>query len=243
MVLELVPVERVRTHELVVRQITAEIFAGRLRPGDRLPGERQLSEQLRVSIPSVREAVRILQALEIVRRCPGTGADSGLVVSAQPSLALTELLGMHVALSNYSVAEVMGVRIALETQSVRRIADRLGDVDLAEIEATLRRMSDPGLPRGTFHDLDTDFHLALARCSDNPLLADLMAALRASVRRPMDEAFAGDGRWADRQRVLVREHREIFEAVRDGDATLAVRLLVGHIEGFYDSLQSGGGPS
>ena len=235
--MQLAPLERAKTYELVVRQIKSEIFAGRLRPGDRLPGERQLSELLQVSRPSVREAVRILQAMEIVRSRPGTGAGSGLVVSAQPSRALTDLLGIHVALSSYSVVEVMSVRMALEEQSVRRLADQAETVDLTSVGDTLRRMSEPGLDRGTFHDLDTEFHVELARGSDNALLADLMAALRESVRRPMDEAFADDEQWLVRQEALVKEHVEIFDAVRAGDADLAATLMRRHIEGFYESLQ------
>ena len=237
--MELAPLERAKTYELVVRQIKAEIFAGRLRPGDRLPGERQLSEQLQVSRPSVREAVRILQAMEIVRTRPGTGASSGLIVSAQPSRALTDLLGIHVALSSYSVAEVMSVRMALEEQSVRRLAEQVEQADLSKVKATLNRMSDPELERRDFHDLDTNFHVELARGSDNALLADLMMALRESVRRPMDEAFADDEQWPARQQALVREHAEILEAVRVGEPGPAASLMRQHIEGFYESLQPG----
>ena len=236
--MQLAPLERAKTYELVVRQIKEEIFAGRLRPGDRLPGERQLSELLQVSRPSVREAVRILQAMEIVRTRPGTGPGSGLVVSAQPSRALTDLLGIHVALSSYSVADVMSVRMALEEQSVRRLAERAERADFTEVGETLARMSEPGLDRGTFHDLDTEFHVELAHGSDNALLADLMAALRESVRRPMDEAFANDAEWPTRQEALVQEHVEIFAAVRAGDADLAAQLMRRHIEGFYESMQS-----
>lgn len=238
--MRLMPLDKAKTYELVVRQIKAEIFAGRLRPGDRLPGERQLSELLQVSRPSVREAIRILQAMEIVRSRPGTGASSGLIVSTQPSRALKDLLGIHVALSSYSVPEVMDVRLALEEQSVRRLALRVDTVDLTPIRSSLERMSEPGIDRGTFHDLDTQFHVELARGSDNALLADLMVALRESVRRPMDEAFAHDGQWAERQKALVQEHVEIFDAVDAGDPERAAALMRRHIEGFYESLQGTG---
>lgn len=239
MTLQLAPLERAKTYELVVRRIKEEIFAGRLRPGDRLPGERQLSEQLQVSRPSVREAVRILQAMEIVRTTPGAGPSSGLVVSAQPSRALTDLLGLHVALSSYSVAEVMSVRMALEMQAVRRLAEPGQERDLSPIEDALSNMSDPEIPRPAFHDLDTEFHVELARGTGNALLADLMMALRESVRRPMDEAFADEPAWPERQRVLVQEHVEILEAVRSNDAERAEDLMRRHIDGFYESLQQG----
>jgi GntR family transcriptional regulator, transcriptional repressor for pyruvate dehydrogenase complex len=234
--LRLEPLERAKTYQLVVRRIQDEIFAGRLKPGDRLPGERQLSEQLQVSRPSVREAVRILEAMEIVRSRPGTGATSGLIVSAQPSRALSDLLRLHVALSSYSVSDVIQVRLALEDQSVRRLAEHIQDADASRVRDTLEKMGDPDLDRSTFHHLDTEFHIALARCSDNSLLADLMAALRDAVRRPMAEAFDDDEQWDQRVKELVKEHEDIFEAVLSGDGDRAAVLMRQHIGGFYDSL-------
>ena len=63
-----------------------------------------------------------------------------------------------------------------------------------------------------------------------------MSALRDSVGRTMEKAFAKDPLWADRQEALVREHAEILVAVRAGDAALSTSLMRAHIEGFYESL-------
>src|SRR5680860_384593 len=231
--LKLEPLERAKTYQLVVRKIQDEIFAGRLRPGDRLPGERQLGEQLQVSRPSVREAVRILEAMEIVRSRPGNGANSGLVISTEPSRALSDLLRLHVALSSYSMSDVLQVRLALEEQSVRRLAEHIAETDTSRVQETLKKMATPGLDKSTFHDLDTEFHIELARCSDNTLLADLMAALRDAVRRPMVEAFDNHPDWSKRVEELVDEHTQIFEAVRSGDGDQAAALMRQHIGAFY----------
>lgn len=233
MSLQLGPVKRAKTYELVVTKIKDEIFAGRLRPGDRLPGERQLSELLNVSRPSVREAIRILEAIEIVRSRPGNSAGSGLIVSTEPSRALSNLLGIHVALSSYTVPEVLSVRMALEVEAVRRIATRIATIDLSQCADTLQRMADPKLDRTTFLDLDTEFHVGLARASDNTLLGDLMVALREAVRRPMADAFDNDEDWAERAAGLMSEHSAIFEAISRGNADEAESLVRHHIEGFY----------
>lgn len=235
MTLRLEPLDRVKTYELVVRQIKDEIFAGRLRPGDRLPGERQLSELLNVSRPSVREAVRILQAMEILRSHPGTGSNSGLIVSTRPSHALTDLLGLHVALSSYSVAEIMDVRLALECQVVRQVAEHPDQLP-EELPKILAKMADPDLDRLEFHDLDAEFHVALAQAASNQFLADLMSAMREAVRRPMNAAFAGHDDWAELQQTLAREHQEIYDAVTSGDADLAERLIRQHIEHVYQTV-------
>ena len=192
-----------------------------------------MSELLQVSRPSVREAIRILEAMEIVRSRPGNGADSGLIVSTKPSRALSNLLGVHVALSSYTVSEVLSVRMSLEVQSVRRTAERIDTADVTHVRDILQRMTDPDLDRVSFLDLDTQFHVELARCADNTLLADLMAALREAVRRPMAEAFDNDLDWPARAKMLVREHTEIFDAICAGDPDTAEALVRDHIEGFY----------
>jgi|SRR5690554_2330702 len=238
MTVQLGPLERAKTYELVVRQIKGEIFAGRLRPGDRLPGERQMSELLQVSRPSVREAIRILEALEIVRSKPGNGADSGLVVSTEPSRALADLLGIHVALSSYTLAEVVNVRMALEVQSVRRIADNIDTMDVSQVRETLEQMKNPELDRTAFLDLDTEYHVGLARCSNNALLADLMAALREAVRRPMAVAFDDDEAWPERALMIREEHESIFEAICAGDANEAEARMRHHIEVFYHEIEA-----
>ncbi|WP_228386472.1 FadR/GntR family transcriptional regulator [Ornithinicoccus halotolerans] len=239
MALQLEPLDRAKTYELVVRRLKDEIFAGRLRPGDRLPGERQLSELLQVSRPSVREALRTLQAMEIVRTRPGAGPSSGLIVSAEPNRALTDLLGLHVALSSYSVVDVLTVRMVLEMESVRRLATRVQEVDLSPVREALEEMARPDIDRKTFHEFDTEFHVELARGSKNVLLADLMAALKEAVRRPMDSAFEGDPDWAEHSQGLLREHQQILDAVSRGDADGAAELMRHHIEGFYSVLRDG----
>ena len=236
--LRLDPVDRAKTYELVVRRIQEEILAGRLRPGDRLPGERQLSESLQVSRPAIREAIRVLQALEVVRNRPGAGPASGLVVSTEPAKALSDLLRMHVALTSYSVADVLRVRMALEEQAVRLLASRSEEINADRLTELLDRMSEPNLDPHAFHDLDAEFHLEIARAADNQLLADLMQALRDAVRQTMLDAYLAPPEWDSWVGELVEEHRAIFEAASRGEGDEAARLIREHIGGFYDALKS-----
>lgn len=229
------PLARTKTYELVVRRIKDEVFAGRLKPGDRLPGERELSEQLNVGRPSVREALRTLQTMRILDHDQRGGARGGLYVSTAPSAALSDLLGVHVALSSYSVAEVTAVRLSLETQVMRHLAehpDRIPD----RIPEILTAMADPALPRSDFHDLDAEFHVTLARAASNQFLADLMSAMRESLQRRMDEVFGEDANWPETQRLLAQEHVDIHRALVDGDTALAERLIGDHVAGSYASL-------
>ena len=74
-----------RTHQVVLAHIEDDLTAGRIRLGDRLPGERALAERLGVSRPSVREAIKILEALGVIRTATGSGPEAGATVVADPA--------------------------------------------------------------------------------------------------------------------------------------------------------------
>ena len=92
--------------------------------------------------------------------------------------------------------------------------------------------------RTAFLDLDTEYHVGLARCSNNALLADLMAALREAVRRPMAVAFDDDEAWPERALMIREEHEAIFEAICAGDANEAEARMRHHIEIFYHEIDA-----
>ncbi|PSK85969.1 GntR family transcriptional regulator [Murinocardiopsis flavida] len=233
--LDLAPVDRAPTYELVISRLKNEIFAGRLRAGDRLPGERQLSEQLGVSRASVREAIRALQALEIVNARPGNGPTSGLIMTARPRIALSNLLRLHVGLASYSVADLMAVRVSLEAQAVTTLVAK-DHIDLDGLHALLDRMAAPGVTPDEAQDLDAQFHLSLASQADNPLLADMMQALRDAIATSMLDAFRAQPDWPAFAAGIVAEHRAIVDALEARDGALAVRLMRDHVEAFYDAV-------
>lgn len=222
-------VSRSRTYELVLQRIEEQIVAGNLRVGDRLPAERDLAAQLRVSRSSVREAVRILQAQGVLTSGVGTGADAGTVVTALPAEALTRVLHLHLALSSFSLAEMVDARVTLERSSVRLAARDATEEDLAEMRRLLAAMADPGLTRIRFNDLDIAFHVAVARASHNRLVSDVTVALRNSLRQHLQQAFDRVQDWPSLRDGLVRDHRAIYAAVLARDADTAAARVEAHI--------------
>lgn len=227
------PVEQAKAYELVLRRIKDEILAGRLRPGDRLPAERQLSEMLQISRPSTREAVRVLEALQIIKSRRGTGPDSGLIVKSNPGEALSELLRLHVALSGYQVSDVMWVRMALEEAAIRQLTLAREDVDLGPLDTLIEQIAVPGLSPEEVNELDTQFHVEMATLTGNQLLSDLMQAIRDGIQRTMLEAFGTVPDWPTYVSELVAEHGALVAAIRSGDADEAASLMRAHIESFY----------
>lgn len=224
------PVMRSRSHELVLDQVEEQILAGTLRVGDRLPGERDLASHLEVSRSAVREAIRSLEAQGVVRSGVGSGKDAGTVVSAMPSEALTRLLRLHVALTNFPMDDVVDARVMLERSSADSASRHATASDLDTMRAALDGMDRDGVDQETFNDLDTAFHVAIAEASGNRLVADMTIALRDSMRRPILRALQSLGsEWREVADQLRADHRAIFAAIERGDGALAATLVEEHI--------------
>jgi GntR family transcriptional repressor for pyruvate dehydrogenase complex len=224
---------RERTHEVVLRRIEEDLAAGRITLGQRLPGERQLAEQLGVSRPSVREAIRVLEAMGIVRTAAGSGAAAGAVIVADPSTALASAMRLHLATSHLVIDDIVATRLLIESWSVRTAATAKVHGPFAEAERLLDAMDDAGLTPELFHQLDAEFHVELARLAGNPLVTAVMSALRDSIQEYVMAAVPGLPDWSATARKLRREHRGILGAVRSGNGERAAALVTSHITGFY----------
>lgn len=233
--LDLKRVEKRRTWEEVIHQIENQVLQGRLRPGDRLPGERQLAEQLGVSRASVREALRVLEALEFIRARTGTGEGSGSIVVQEPTAggAMTSLLRLHVGLSHFTMPDVIETRAVIEAWAARMAARQAGDAELQKLAGILRRMEDPSLSRADFNELDTEFHVGVAETSGNRLVTYLMHAIRDAVRLEMVAAFDRLDDWHKVADSLRREHAAVYHAISVRDEEAAARTVENHIRAFY----------
>src|SRR5207249_7012822 len=147
--------------------------------------------QLGVSRASVREALRVLEALEFIHARTGTGEGSGSIVVREPMAggAMTSLLRLHVGLSHFTMPDVVETRAVVEAWAARMAARRAGRADLEKLDGILRRMESPSLSRWDFNELDTQFHVGLAETSGNRLVTYFMHAIRDAVRFEMVAAF------------------------------------------------------
>ncbi len=227
------PVERLPTYELVLRRIEEQLLNRTLRPGDRLPPERELATMLGASRPAVREALRVLQAQGVVRSAVGTGADSGTIVTAAPSGALTRLLRVHLAVASFPLSDVVEARVMFERFSALGAAKAITPAFLEGIAAPLAAMDQPDIDRARFNELDTEFHVAIAEAGGNRFVADLTVAVRESIRSDILGALEGSGDWPEVRDGLRADHHAIYQALAAADGPRAADLLEAHITGFY----------
>jgi DNA-binding FadR family transcriptional regulator len=214
-------------------QIEQRMSDGRLRPGDRLPSERDFATLLGVSRPSLRETLRVLEALGIVEVRPGGGADGGAVLSDSPGAGFVTLLRLQLALGHFSQADVLATRLALESWSCSEAATCRSDEDLRDLSLILDEMDSPLIAANDFNRLDAAFHVRIAEASGNALTAHLMRSLRTAINRQMMDAYARLNDWRETARSVRKEHREILTAIEAGDANGAALLVREHIESFY----------
>jgi Transcriptional regulators len=227
------PARRTRAFEEVLAEIERRIVSAGLTVGDRLPGERQLAEQLSVGRSSVREGLRVLETLGVVSSQAGRGPDAGAVLTSRPGDTLTDLLRLHLGLSALSMREVIDTRLMIEQWSAAQAAAR--PADLRPMAAALARMEQPGLTPEQFVEHDTAFHCALATASGNRLVATVMRALRDSAHRYGTEAVTRLGDTT----ILRQDHRRIYQAVNDRDAATAIAAIADHLAHAYPELFPG----
>lgn len=226
-----------RAYETVLRSIEAELRSGAIKVGDQLPGERILAERHGISRASVRDAIRILDAMGVIRTSTGSGPNSGAVIISNPAVGLSATLRLHVASRQLSVADIVESRILLETWAAES-ADLKSDParSQAVIERTaelLAEMDDPDLDRETFHDLDSQFHVLLSSLAGNAVIEAMMESLRLSISDYVSESIEDDGSWERIAATLRTQHHAIHRAVAASNGAEAAKQLREHIEWFY----------
>lgn len=226
-----------RAYEVVLKSVEADLRAGRLKVGDQLPGERSLAEMHGISRASVRDAIRILDAMGMVRTSTGSGPNSGAVVISNPAVGLSATLRLHVASRQLPVADIVESRVLLETWAAQS-ADLEANPErsarvLARTAELLTAMDVPGLDREAFHALDAQFHVLLSSLAGNAVIESMMESLRLSISDYVSESIEGEESWQQISTVLRTQHHGIHEAVAAGDGKEAARLLREHIEWFY----------
>ncbi|WP_457948689.1 FadR/GntR family transcriptional regulator [Pseudarthrobacter sp. alpha12b] len=225
---------RRRTHDALLKDIEADLRDGKIKVGDRLPGERTLAENYGISRASVREAIRILDAMGVVRSSVGSGPTSGAIVVSDPSAGLSSALRLHVASSRLPVQDIVQTRILLETWTAHAGAAREGgDAEREEAGKLLEAMDHPEVDRAAFHELDARFHVALSSLAGNEVMATIMESLSGSIVGYVKGAMDAMEDWPAVLAVLRTQHHGIFDAVQSRDGELAARLLREHIEWFY----------
>ncbi|MBT2473920.1 FadR family transcriptional regulator [Microbacterium sp. ISL-103] len=226
------PEQPARAWRLVLEHVERDLLDGRIGPGHRLASERDLASDLGVGRSSVREALRVLEVMGLIRTSTGSGPQAGAIVIATPSGGMSTLLRLQVAAQGFPLSDVVQTRLLLEDAVVAALASQHAP-DLAAAHRVLDAMDAAGLTSAEFLALDAQLHLALAESSGNTVVAAIMAGLRTSIESYVQEGASAITDWDAMADVLRSEHRAIIEAIASGDGATAQALVRAHITGYY----------
>ncbi|HHY94390.1 MAG TPA: FadR family transcriptional regulator [Firmicutes bacterium] len=221
------PISQTRIAQRIVEQILELIREGKLKVGEKLPGENTLAAEFQVSRPCIREALRILEAVGIVEVRRGKGC---YVLSSPDGVDSASIWLSWLATFRYEVLALLEVREALEGKVAALAAQRASEVDMAEMEAVLVRTRE-SLEAGVLgpdeaYTLDLQFHRTLARASGNPFLMRLSNSVGGAMEADRRATMV----IPNRIRASLEDHQAIFEAVRRRDPDGARNAMARHVQ-------------
>lgn len=212
-----------RLYEQIVEQIEQLILDGKLRPGDQLPSERELAEQFSVSRTAVREAVKALREKGLVEIQTGRGT----FITASVNKAFRNTLGWMVkAGEDDQRRNLVQVRYILEPEIAAIAAEMATGQDIADLNRAVTAMDAALDDADVFIEADLEFHLALARATQNPLIPMLIDPIVDLLREQRKRIFLVDG-GAQRGQY---HHKRILQAVTQHDSQAARRAMQTHLE-------------
>jgi GntR family transcriptional regulator, transcriptional repressor for pyruvate dehydrogenase complex len=206
----------------VAQSLLSFLLSGELRPGERIPGERSLSQTLGVGRSALREALTSLTLLGLLEVRPGDGT----YLSSTNSSLLPQIVEWGILLGERHIEDLVEARQEIEVSLAGLAARRRTEDDIAVLSDALRAMHDSVHDREAYIEADVEFHLVVATVSRNTVLSGVLANIRSllrvwTMRVVTDPASSRDS---------LALHPPIFEAIRDGDAEAARSAMAYHME-------------
>ncbi|WP_299637190.1 FCD domain-containing protein [uncultured Ruegeria sp.] len=225
------PFHKVQTEKLslaVVRQIELLILRGILRPGERLPSERELAERMGVSRPSLRDAISELQEQGLLTAKAGSGIYVAEVLGSAFSPALIRLFGSH----EEAVFDYLSFRRDMEGLAAERAARMGSDSDLKVVQAIFDKMQ-AAHNRNAANDeaqLDAEFHMAIIEASHNVVMLHMMRSMYDLLVQGVFYNRQTMFRQRATREAILDQHRAINVALQQRDPLAARNAIERHLD-------------
>lgn len=209
----------------ILEQIKENIISGNLKIGDRLPSERQWAEQLGVSRATIREAIRALEMIGLVRCQQGEGN----FISDQFEDTFTQPLTIMFWLNHSEIREVQELRRALEIESAMLAASKMTDVQYESLEklCTAIEIETNESARANY---DKQFHYEIAIISDNKLIKNILSSASDLIEALIKDIRIAILRDPDNFSVIDVHHRSILNALRENEPLKAAQAMSTHMD-------------
>ena len=217
--------KRQTVSEIVQNYIRDYIISNKLGPGDQLPPEGEIATTLEVSRVSVREAVKILQALGIVEVRHG----NGLFVRGLNFDALLEVLSYSLLFDQSSLKELYQVRQLFEVGMLKDVIENIQEEHIQACHIHLREWEENIAHGRPFREQDRLFHVTLCQAIGNNILVELENIFWTAYRNAVNTTFPDIAQGA--YQVTLGNHYKILAAVEARNVELAQQLMTDHFEG------------
>ncbi|MCF6296895.1 MAG: FadR family transcriptional regulator [Flavobacteriaceae bacterium] len=210
----------------IIKKIKELINYKNLEPGDKLPSERMLSDRFNVSRSNVRFAIQKLEFFGLLKSIP----QSGTFVANIGVIAMNGMINDILSLDQPDFKSLVETRILFELKTVKLAAIRRTDEDLKHMKETLDAYSEKIMNKENAVQEDLLFHLAIAKASGNSTMNTFMLAITPEIITNFEKYHVCDKNQAF---LAIKEHAEIYEAIKNQDTMLAKKKMKIHFKMLY----------
>lgn len=208
--------------EDIVSQLLLMIREKKLRPGDKLPPERELAIMMQVSRPSLRKALRTLSIMRVLELRHGSGA---YITSLELSI-LVEHLDFVFSLDDSTYLQLFETRKILELGSCALAAQHISEAELAQLDDCIKRSQVGLTDLETYLQADLDLHEIIVRASHNPLLLRFMSSIHSLGHASRQRTSILPGVFNQ----TIQDHQAIIVALREHNPEAAKNAMLMHLE-------------
>ncbi len=216
------PIAKTSISDEIVEQILALIANGDLKPGQRLPSERELCKNFNAGRSSLREALRCLSIVGVLTARVGEGTS----VAMNGGKFLGKIVEWRIITEQHDIEDLMQVRIALEGVTAASVALRGSEEDLAKLELVIKKMESVLNDEKKFAALDLEFHITMATISKNFLIYDLVAMIRGQLEKTLQKVLL----LPNAMPLTLKEHIAIWNAIKRRDPDVASAAMQSHLK-------------
>ena len=220
------PIRPKKISEEIVGQIKELISKGQLKPGERVPSERDMASMLGVSRPSVRDAIMVLEAMGLIESRQG----GGTFVRSLTETSLADPLTTMVEKDPRLLISLVEVRMGLETWSAFLAASKATEEELETLARLVEEMERQAGEGGWDPQVDAQFHYTITMATHNTIQLHILDTIRglfqATIEVSLLEFYKREGYLES----LLNQHRAIFEALRQRNPEKAREAMMEHLK-------------
>lgn len=216
----------------IIGQLKQLIISGQLKPGDRLPAERVLSERFGLGRSYIREAILKLEFYGLLK----TNPQSGTYVAGLSINVIDNIISDIIKFNKDDFNALIEARYHLELNAVKLAAERRSDEDLESIKSAMEAYESKVSVGGDAVEEDMVFHIKIAKATKNSVIESMILILVPDlIKNIVENKICGD----NRAKTAIEEHRMIYAAIESQDMTKAEAAMAGHLDEIWQISKAG----